>query len=893
MTPQFCCACAWVFAALAAGPTTPPIPSEGLTTARIGRRVVRTFDFDERRLGNFEAIPMNWRPIHAPGYPRFLQGTFDHHLGHEAPPSFRLTIEGGSVGSHYLAKDIPIHPGSRYRIAGWIRPDGLWRAGAYLTAYYLDDALRKIAQSQRRSETVRSNLDSNDWRQVIVELPAGEERARWIGLSCHVEEPPPPQDGGLIHPVHYRDARGGAWFDDIVVMRLPIVRMELDSRTGLYPPGVSPKCRIAVQDLDGEGLTIHFDVRDAAARTVLSRHLDGPSLLRTPQTATLDELPAGTYDVSLSVAADQIELCSLRRRIAQLSGRIREGPRADGFGVVLDASALEAPALVHELLAALSPAAAKLPLWRADLTDEEVVRGDPRADALIHSLAPLSISAIGVLEAPPERLAGQYERNQRSLWQILASDTRRWGPYLGFILTRHGEQISAWQIGADGDGIWGPDGPKPQQGLAGIRALMTPLIGDPRLAATRLAHEDGAGVEGARDLWAVQIPEESASSRLRDQLGGSDDSSPFWATVAALDEGRYERRARLAEFARRVVEARCCDAQIVFVPQPWRIIHDRSETFAEPFEEFILFRALADLLGGLKPAGDVRIASGAQGRLFASPDHCEGALVVWSDAVSGPSRTVPMDLGDRANAHDLWGNRSRPRVERNEQLLTLAALPVVYYPVAPWRVRMLSDFALDRPTIEPRIEEHQRTLLLRNLHDETVSGLLRLDAPAGWRIRPEIVPIELPPGQSAAIPMALRIPSNQAAGDYALVARLETEDQRLPDLTLRAPIRIAVPGLDVNLMASRSGSALRVVQRVTNRTDGPLDLRCSVIAPGRPRVSQTLRNLAADQTALPEYLLDGAADLAGATIRVSVEEIGGSLRFNQVLTLDDPSGLPE
>ncbi len=832
---------------------------------------------------------MNWRAIHGPGYPRFLHGSFDEQVGHVAPPSFRFTIEGGSAGSHYLAKDIPIHPSSRYRITAWIRPDGLRRAGAYVKACYLDDSLRQITGSQRRSEAIRSESDHDGetWQEVTVELPPGKDRARWIGLSCHVEEPSMPPDGGLVNPVHYRDGRGGAWFDDITVMRLPIVHMEMDSRTGLYHPPASPNCRISMQDLDGEGLTIRLELRDAAARKLLSRRLDGPTLLRHPETLTLDGLAAGIYDVSLSVSADQIELSSMRRRIARLNHRIRKPERAVGFGVGLDESALDAPALVSELLSALSPAAAKLPLWRTDLSDEDVVRGDPRADRLVHAFEVQGISTVGVLQAPPRSLAEQYPRNRRSLWQILASDPQRWRPYLGFILTRHGEQISAWQIGADGEGIWTADEPKPMEGLAGIRALMTPLIGNPRLAAPRLVHEDPCRVDSAMDLWAVQIPEESASSRLREQLTGGWSAAHFWATIAPLDEHRYERRSRLAEFARRVVEARFCNAELVFTPQPWRLVNDRGETCAEPSEEFILFRTLADLLGGLEPAGAVRVAPGSQGRLFTSADGREGALVVWSDAASGPSRTAPMDLGHQANCCDLWGNLSRPETAGTEQLLTLGPMPVVYRPVDPWRVRLLTEFAFDRPTIEPRIEEHQRTLQLHNPHGETVSGLLRIDAPAGWRIRPEVVPIGLPPGHSATIPMALRIPSNQAAGEYDLIARLETEDQRVPDLTMRAPIRIAVPGLDMNLMASRAGSALRVVQRVTNRTDAPLDLRCSVVAPGRARMSQTVRNLGADQTALPEYLLESAADLAGATIRVSVEEIGGSLRYNQVLKLDE------
>ena len=37
-------------------------------------RVLRTFDFEERRLGNAEDLPMNWTKVEGPGLPHYVNG---------------------------------------------------------------------------------------------------------------------------------------------------------------------------------------------------------------------------------------------------------------------------------------------------------------------------------------------------------------------------------------------------------------------------------------------------------------------------------------------------------------------------------------------------------------------------------------------------------------------------------------------------------------------------------------------------------------------------------------------------------------------------------------------------------------------------------------------------
>ena len=63
----------------------PAVPVERPAIA--GRRTVGHFDFDEKRLGNFDPPPMYWQR-HPAGFPLYPKGKFDPKVGHDAPPEF-------------------------------------------------------------------------------------------------------------------------------------------------------------------------------------------------------------------------------------------------------------------------------------------------------------------------------------------------------------------------------------------------------------------------------------------------------------------------------------------------------------------------------------------------------------------------------------------------------------------------------------------------------------------------------------------------------------------------------------------------------------------------------------------------------------------------------------
>ena len=60
-------------------------------------RTLRTFDFEERRLGNDEDLPMNWEKVEGDNLPHYVNGQLASDRAHSGKYSFRFDLNGGSL----------------------------------------------------------------------------------------------------------------------------------------------------------------------------------------------------------------------------------------------------------------------------------------------------------------------------------------------------------------------------------------------------------------------------------------------------------------------------------------------------------------------------------------------------------------------------------------------------------------------------------------------------------------------------------------------------------------------------------------------------------------------------------------------------------------------------
>src|SRR5687768_7708855 len=116
------------------------------------KRVVRTFDFEERRLGNVEELPMHWSKVEGPGMPHYVNGRLATDLAHTGKYSFRFDLNGGSLAYRYAANRIRVLAGAHYRVEALVRTTVLPNARARVSAYLVDLDGHPLPKTVRHTE---------------------------------------------------------------------------------------------------------------------------------------------------------------------------------------------------------------------------------------------------------------------------------------------------------------------------------------------------------------------------------------------------------------------------------------------------------------------------------------------------------------------------------------------------------------------------------------------------------------------------------------------------------------------------------------------------------------------------------------------------------------------
>ncbi|MFO0971895.1 MAG: hypothetical protein U1A27_00445 [Phycisphaerae bacterium] len=420
---------------LAFGPAMRTIPrdegpvadSAPVLSSRILQRVVKTFDFDEERLGNFELTPMHWTPLRAPGFPAFLQARLDKTCGAGAAPCMQLALNGGSVAARYEARDIPVHPRSDYLITARVRTDRLVHARAYLSAVFLDRALNEIAGTQQFS--LRCGGDrATGWQTVQVRLSGGVSDARWISLTAWLTQPAArgEKPGGL-RPIEQADAVGSAWFDDITVMRLP--RVALRGMTAGVPilPAHDAALLVEWSDVEVSDLSATLDVTATDGPVVLRRALETPAEMNGPMTVPLGSLSPGAYRATLVVRSADGEIGRAEQPFLVDPGDLPGGPSRAGnwLGLSVDPRVQEQHAAdVGRLCDWVGAGTIKLPIWTADTPQGSGAAASEAGD-MLRRLKSAGCDVVATLVDLPDWLRARLPSDAHALPAACWRATRR------------------------------------------------------------------------------------------------------------------------------------------------------------------------------------------------------------------------------------------------------------------------------------------------------------------------------------------------------------------------------------------------------------------------------------------------------------------------------------
>src|SRR5687767_15973185 len=79
-------------------------------------RILRNIDFEERRLGNVEDLPMHWAKVEGPGLMHYVNGRLTTDRAQTGKYSFAFELNGGGLVYRYDPKLIPVQSGAHYHV---------------------------------------------------------------------------------------------------------------------------------------------------------------------------------------------------------------------------------------------------------------------------------------------------------------------------------------------------------------------------------------------------------------------------------------------------------------------------------------------------------------------------------------------------------------------------------------------------------------------------------------------------------------------------------------------------------------------------------------------------------------------------------------------------------
>ncbi|QOV90350.1 hypothetical protein [Humisphaera borealis] len=486
------------------------------------KRVVRTFDFEERRLGNPEDLPMHWVKVAGPGYPHYVNGRLATGVSRSGKYAFRFDLDGGSLAYRYEANRIKVMAGAHYRIETAVRTTLLTQARAVMTAWLVDQDGHLLPKTVRYSAPYAARNADDGWQLLKIELSVDEPQAAFLVLELGLLQPGE-FVGGVLgqRTLNVQDIRGTAWFDDLTISQVPRVIMSTDRPANVFKRGEPVRLVVRVDDRFTDDLAAQIVVTDADGKTVYQRsgttelsraEQVGPGRKRLP--IDLPELPAGYYRASLVMSSQGQTLGAQSLGFIQLADANPPTTPDGRFGFSATSLPLAGWDDLAAVLPLLSAGRVKLALWGPE---GDVLEVDPaKFDAVLEKLQERGITPTACLIGLPPDLArkmkssglsekgaggsawwgGEADKrgagiantlppsyaNSSSSWPLLLkSDVKLWQPRLSFLVSRHANHLDRWQLGADGDDGFASD-PELRKVYDVIYAQFQRLVQKPDLA---------------------------------------------------------------------------------------------------------------------------------------------------------------------------------------------------------------------------------------------------------------------------------------------------------------------------------------------------------------------------------------------------------------------------
>jgi len=894
-----CAACA-LAAAGAGRAQTPAPPADNAELFHL----VKHFDFDEQKHGNYEKTPMYWKQLRGPGLPRYARGEFDAALGHDAAPSFALQLSAANVAYEYESINLTVVPYADYRIVGWIRAENAVHSRAFLTAYFVDRFGDVVPGTARVSGLVASTgAACEPWQPVSIDI-AGEYPSAyalrlqvWLSQRHNWQERRPDE----LDPIIRRDVHAVAWFDDISIHRLPRTRLSFSRPSNLAEVGEAASLRVSLSNTTRENLVARVRVADADGRTVYEQNVAAPALQETagvvyvpdpqvdepvaaiaaaaPVEVALPELPVGIYDAQLSLLGGSHTLLERSLRFAILPRLPAAHGRGPELGVDLGVLPGEPPGALPQLVAALGCGAAKLAIPCPEpLAGASTPADFTHAADLVRKLAEAHVESIGVLAAtPPRDNAGPAPRTR----EILRDETR-WQERFPAMLAQLGGLLTTWQVEVDAEGddarAWSP------QTLESVRTLLKRFMSIPILIVPQgpAAPQPLAGATPS-----ITVPDRLPPRRVPRFVQGIRDAGVerFWLALGSAARRPRSAESERIDLARSLILAAAAGPERLFVDAPLELASSGGGLHWQPTDAFIPLRTMLHLLAGQRAVASFTPAEDVLAILFDGPGG--GRLAVWTWRDAPRPAPLPLHLGGDAIAYALDGRTSRRLDAKGRSLLPVGPAPLIVVDVDVPLALLAARARLEPALIELAESFPSPSLRLENPYPSLLSGEVVVRAPEGWQVVPSRTAFRATPGESLALPIQVRPPPNAVAGEYGVLVSLHLDAPTVRTVELDQIVTVGLAGIRYDASARRDGDHLLVDVTVFNDAASPVSLRLFCDVAGRPRVETVLVDIPAGGALTRTFLYRDGAGIPAQRGFIGFREIRGERLLNALVEIPD------
>ncbi|HEX7448927.1 MAG TPA: NEW3 domain-containing protein [Pirellulales bacterium] len=832
--------------------------------------------FEQDADEDYDNWPDGWSRRRGPGYPHYVPVRITGDEAAEGKRSLRINLDGGAAMAY--SPPVPIDPGHDYVLGGQLKTQRLVHDRAFVSIVFLD------AQQQPLEAAASEKLrQTQNWTAVrIGPVHCASPDARFAMIALAVEPEGDQQD--LV---------GAALFDEVWLAQVPRMTLEVPGQHLLYSVGDPIEVICSVSGYRTSPPAVELELRDAFGTPIESRELslvaesapDSDTSHDTGESTTKTGLPHQMAQARWRLPVSQPGFYRLRLTVPGSDGllEVRDLPLAviepvskplDGeFGWSLPRGEGELP------MAALAQWAGhagihwlKFPLWYDEGDRQRVEAVTWLADRLNAQ----GINLVGLLADPPPETRRALGMNGETLAaNPFVQDPRAWYPSLEPVMARMSLKVRWWQLGHDDDTSF-TGLPDPVATIAGVKRQLDRIGQNSRVGVGWNWLDDVP--HGKQVPWSFltrsATPALSAAELEHYPSADEADSKQQWLSLAALDPQRYDLTTRVADLVTRMVAAKEMGIGKIFFDNPMAGGAGLVQSDGTPGELFLPWRTTATSLADAHYIGRLALPGGSENRLFSRGS--ETILVVWN---SVPTTEVTY-LGEEVRVTDAWGRMTDVTGGDEGQRVEVGPIPVfltgVNEAIARWRMSV----ALDRHQL-PSVfgAPHTLRIRLQNHFGQPMTGRLRIVAPAGWRVEPEVFDLKLPGDNVFEQAFDVTFPSTASCGEQLLRFDFELQADRRYQFSLNRAIDVGLGDVYMELASHLNARGeLEVEQRLVNRSQGEVTFRCYLNIPNRRRMRTLVTRLSPGED-VQTYRAAAGEELVGQTLRVRAEEIGGSRRI--------------